>query len=247
MADASVWSERARQIGLFRYALIRTAADPALSARQRGRLVRAVAAAEHTGPDGRPVRVSRVTVDRWVKAHHLPARGLHEHRPTTPTVRVHHHALRPRPGPRSAAVESPTRTPGLFFAAVLIGQPTLRRRIKLGQFAALDQRIALRYSMTGMEPARDQGLPQPPSQPGRPGRHPVQRRRRRPHPPDLPRACPARSTTSPSKPSSPPTPPTRPSSTNPPPRPRRRSHRRLKASPRRPPTTLEGRSHVATA
>ena len=38
------------------------------------------------------------------------------------------------------------------FAAVLIGQPTLRRRIKLGQFAALDQRIALRYSMTGMEP-----------------------------------------------------------------------------------------------
>jgi putative transposase len=68
MADASVWSERARQIGLFRYALIRTAADPALSARQRGRLVRAVAAAEHTGPDGRPVRVSRVTVDRWVKA-----------------------------------------------------------------------------------------------------------------------------------------------------------------------------------
>ena len=38
------------------------------------------------------------------------------------------------------------------FAAVLIGQPTLRRRIKLGQFAALDQRIALRYAMTGMEP-----------------------------------------------------------------------------------------------
>ena len=37
-------------------------------------------------------------------------------------------------------------------SAVLIGQPTLRRRIKLGQFAALDQRIALRYSMTGMEP-----------------------------------------------------------------------------------------------
>jgi putative transposase len=68
MADASVWSDRARQIGLFRYALIRTAADPALSARQRGRLVRAVAAAEHTGPDGRPVRVSRATVDRWIKA-----------------------------------------------------------------------------------------------------------------------------------------------------------------------------------
>jgi type II secretory pathway predicted ATPase ExeA len=39
------------------------------------------------------------------------------------------------------------------FAALLIGQPTLRRRIKLGTFAALDQRIALRYAMTGMTTA----------------------------------------------------------------------------------------------
>jgi type II secretory pathway predicted ATPase ExeA len=38
------------------------------------------------------------------------------------------------------------------FAALLVGQPTLRRRIKLGTFAALDQRIALRYAMNGMEP-----------------------------------------------------------------------------------------------
>ncbi len=38
------------------------------------------------------------------------------------------------------------------FAAVLVGQPTLRRRIKLGQFAALDQRIALRYAISGMQP-----------------------------------------------------------------------------------------------
>ena len=36
------------------------------------------------------------------------------------------------------------------FAALLLGQPTLRRRIKLGTFAALDQRISLRYAMTGM-------------------------------------------------------------------------------------------------
>jgi type II secretory pathway predicted ATPase ExeA len=36
------------------------------------------------------------------------------------------------------------------FGCLLIGQPTLRRRIKLGTFAALDQRIALRYAMTGM-------------------------------------------------------------------------------------------------
>jgi type II secretory pathway predicted ATPase ExeA len=39
------------------------------------------------------------------------------------------------------------------FACLLAGQPTLRRKIKLGTFAALDQRIALRYAMPGMEPA----------------------------------------------------------------------------------------------
>lgn len=38
------------------------------------------------------------------------------------------------------------------FTCLLVGQPTLRRKIKLGTFAALDQRIALRYAMTGMAP-----------------------------------------------------------------------------------------------
>lgn len=36
------------------------------------------------------------------------------------------------------------------FACLLIGQPTLRRKIKLGILAALDQRIGLRYAMPGM-------------------------------------------------------------------------------------------------
>ena len=40
------------------------------------------------------------------------------------------------------------------FACLLVGQPTLRRRIKLGALAALDQRIALRYAMTGMTARR---------------------------------------------------------------------------------------------
>ena len=62
--DARV--DRAREVGLFRYALIRTAADPALSTRQRGRLVRDLAAREHTGPFGERVRISRVTIDRWI-------------------------------------------------------------------------------------------------------------------------------------------------------------------------------------
>jgi len=39
------------------------------------------------------------------------------------------------------------------FATLLIGQPTLRRMIKLGVLAALDQRIGVRCQMTGMTPA----------------------------------------------------------------------------------------------
>jgi putative transposase len=59
--------QRARAVGLFRYQLIRQAADPEHSTRQRGRLVRAIAAAEHTDPFGRRVRISRQTVDRWIR------------------------------------------------------------------------------------------------------------------------------------------------------------------------------------
>jgi hypothetical protein len=43
------------------------------------------------------------------------------------------------------------------FACRLVGQPTLRRRIKLGAFAALDQRIVLRYAMAGMNLAETNG------------------------------------------------------------------------------------------
>ena len=43
---------RAEQVALFRYQLIREAADPALSTRQRGRLVRDLAARTHPGPFG---------------------------------------------------------------------------------------------------------------------------------------------------------------------------------------------------
>lgn len=66
--EARVRAERARAIGLFRYQLVREAADPELSTRARGRLVRALAAREHTDPSGRRVRVSRDTLDRWIRA-----------------------------------------------------------------------------------------------------------------------------------------------------------------------------------
>ena len=59
---------RARAVGMFRYQLIRDAADPGLTSRQRGRMVRALAAAEHTDPSGRVVRYSRDHLDRWIRA-----------------------------------------------------------------------------------------------------------------------------------------------------------------------------------
>jgi putative transposase len=59
--------ERAQQIGLFRYMLIRDAADASLSRRQRGAKVRELAAREHTDPFGRGVRVSRWTLDYWIR------------------------------------------------------------------------------------------------------------------------------------------------------------------------------------
>jgi putative transposase len=64
--DDEVRTERARRIGLFRYMLIREAADPSLSGRQRGALVRKLAQQEHIDADGRPVRISRWTLDRWI-------------------------------------------------------------------------------------------------------------------------------------------------------------------------------------
>lgn len=61
--------DRRRDIALFRYSLIREAADPALSSRERGRLVRALAAQDHVGPGGERVRVSRNTIDRWIRSY----------------------------------------------------------------------------------------------------------------------------------------------------------------------------------
>ena len=63
-----VRAERAQAVALFRYQLIREAADPALSTRQRGRLVRELAGREHPGPFGKVVRVSRQNLDRWILA-----------------------------------------------------------------------------------------------------------------------------------------------------------------------------------
>ena len=60
---------RRRDIALFRYGLIRAAADGDLSPAERGRLVRDLAGREHRGPDGQWVRVGRSTLDRWIRSY----------------------------------------------------------------------------------------------------------------------------------------------------------------------------------
>ena len=67
--DQAARLERARQIGLFRYMLIREAADQSLTGRQRGALVRRLATEAHIDPAGRTVRITRWTLDRWIASY----------------------------------------------------------------------------------------------------------------------------------------------------------------------------------
>lgn len=65
--DQKMRAERARRVALFRYTLIQDVIDPSLSTRQRGALVRQIAAREHDGPFGDKIVVARNTIDRWVR------------------------------------------------------------------------------------------------------------------------------------------------------------------------------------
>ena len=60
--------DRHRDVALFRYSLIREAADASLTKAERGELVRALARREHVGPTGAKIKVSRNTLDRWIRA-----------------------------------------------------------------------------------------------------------------------------------------------------------------------------------
>ena len=59
--------ERAQAIGLFRYQLICPALEEGLSTKQRGKLVREIAARTHIDPFGNQTRISRETLDRWIR------------------------------------------------------------------------------------------------------------------------------------------------------------------------------------
>ena len=108
---------RARAVGMFRYQLIRDAADPALTSRQRGRMVRALAQAWHTDPSGQQVRYSRDHLDRWIRAWRrggfealVPA-GRAPHARTDPGVLELAAALkRERPGRTTAQITQILRT-----------------------------------------------------------------------------------------------------------------------------------------
>jgi putative transposase len=60
--------ERRQAVALFRYSLIRPLADPELSARERGALVRQMVELDHLGPDGQRVVVSAPSLRRWLRS-----------------------------------------------------------------------------------------------------------------------------------------------------------------------------------
>lgn len=64
--DGLTRKDRAEKIALFRYQLIREAADEQITPRQRGPMVRALAGT-HPGPFGQDVHVSKDTIDRWIR------------------------------------------------------------------------------------------------------------------------------------------------------------------------------------
>lgn len=105
--------DRRRDIGLFRYSLIREAADGRLTPRERGALVRSLASRDHIGPGGRRVRVTRGTLDRWIRAYRDG--GFEALVPTPPVVKPRTPAevlelavaLR-QEGPRRSAVQIAT-------------------------------------------------------------------------------------------------------------------------------------------
>jgi putative transposase len=84
-------SKMAEQVALHRWAVIAEAASGTLTARERGALVRQIAARSHAHPDGSSRVYSRGTVDRWLRA--WRSGGLDALRPAersdTGAVRAH--------------------------------------------------------------------------------------------------------------------------------------------------------------
>jgi hypothetical protein len=65
--DSKARQERLQTVALWRYTLVAPAMDEQLTGRERGQLVRELAGREHPGPFGGRIRVSRKTLDRWIR------------------------------------------------------------------------------------------------------------------------------------------------------------------------------------
>lgn len=94
-----------REIALFRYALVRQCADPELTSRQRGRLVRDLAGRDHVGWDGQRRRVARSTLDEWIRAYRtggfdalIPAAGSRQPRTSAQLLALAVSLKEARPG-----------------------------------------------------------------------------------------------------------------------------------------------------
>jgi putative transposase len=145
--------DRRRDIALFRFSLIREAADARLSHRERGELVRALAAREHLGPSGEPVLVSRDTLDRWIRAWRRGGFGalMPEPRPCVPRTAQEILSLAcdlKREGPRRTAAQIAeilattramavsSRTLQRHFARLGLGRGEGRPQATYGRFEA---------------------------------------------------------------------------------------------------------------
>lgn len=93
--------DRRQEEALFHYSLIRELCDPGLRPRRRGEMIRALAELEHVRADGERVRVSAVTLWRWLRAW--------------------------RQGGFSALLPSPRQQPARTPVAVLEAAVTLKR------------------------------------------------------------------------------------------------------------------------
>ena len=107
----------------------------------------------HPPPDGhrarRPARPRHATLAAQAAALSPPStrarpRPAPGHRRSPPAA--------PRPARGDPDAHQPELDSASPLACLLIGQPTLRRMLRLGVLAALDQRIALRYAMPAMTP-----------------------------------------------------------------------------------------------
>src|SRR5260370_10634739 len=93
---------------MWRYLTIQDAADPALTGRQRGAVVRRIVTETATDGFGNPRRVSRPTVERWLRAYRAGGLAALTPAPRPVTPRTDPQVLEQAPAPEA---QGPARPP----------------------------------------------------------------------------------------------------------------------------------------